>query len=340
MTLQIIWFFLVAVLIIGYAILDGFDLGVGFWHFFAKDDREQRTLIQSIGPFWDGNEVWLLTGGGAIFAAFPPVYATVFSGFYLALMLVLFALIFRAVAIEMRNQEESRRWRKAWDVAFGLGSSLPALLFGVALGNILRGLPLNAHGDYTGGFFGLLNPYSLLIGLVGFAMLAVQGALWIALKTENSLQARAFGWAKVSWIGFAALFVAGTIASLFTQPQHLSNYGAAPVLWLLPILAVLAIGATGFLVFRKDEWKAFLASSVSIALMLGLAAAAIFPNLVPALDDPGLSLTIYNASSSQLTLTAMLIIALIGMPLVLAYTIWVYRFFKGKVRVDEAGYGH
>ena len=176
-TYQIIWFILVGVLLGGYALLDGFDLGVGFWHLFTKGDRARRIALTSIGPVWDGNEVWLLTGGGALFAAFPPVYATVFSGFYLAMMLVVISLIFRAVALEFRSKVEDERWRKAWDVAFSLGSILAALLFGVAVGNVLRGVPLDGEGNFTGTFFGLLNPYSLVFGLLSVAMVATHGAL-------------------------------------------------------------------------------------------------------------------------------------------------------------------
>ena len=194
MDLQTTWFLLVGVLLAGYTILDGFDLGVGTLHLFlAKDDRERRTSLNSIGPVWDGNEVWLLTGGGALFAAFPPVYATVFSGFYLALMLLLVALIVRAVSLEFRSKEASPRWRQGWDVAFAVSSALPALLFGVALGNVLRGVPLDADGEYAGTFFTLLNPFALVVGLGGLAMFVMQGACWLNLKTEGAMKARAGG---------------------------------------------------------------------------------------------------------------------------------------------------
>ena len=206
-TLQVIWFLLIGILLAGYAILDGFDLGVGFWHLFGKKDEERRIFIRSIGPVWDGNEVWLLTAGGALFAAFPPVNASVFSGFYLALVLVLLGLIFRVVSIEFRNQLEDPSWRRRWDLAFSLGSALPALLFGVALGNLVRGLLLDESGDYIGGFFALLNPYSLLVGVTGVAMFATHGALYLALKTEGELQVRARGWASRAWIAYLVLFL-------------------------------------------------------------------------------------------------------------------------------------
>lgn len=338
--LQIIWFVLLAVLLIGYAILDGFDLGVGFWHLFYKKDEERRTLLQSIGPFWDGNEVWLLTGGGAMFAAFPPVYASVFSGFYLALMLLLLALIGRAAAIEFRSQEESTKWRSAWDVVFSVGSSVAALLFGVALGNILNGIPLNEAGDYTGGFFGLLNPYALVIGLTGFAMILTHGALYIAIKTNESMSESAFSYAKISWFGFVALFVVATILSFVMQPQHLTNYKAAPVLWVLPIIAVAVIVLTGLYTMKKKAVLAFLLSSVTIFCMFVLTAVAIFPALVPASNDPALSLTVFKDSSSSYALSWMLGIAVVGVPLVLAYTFWVYKTFAGKVEADEESHGY
>lgn len=183
--LQVIWFILIGVLLLGYTILDGYDLGAGFWYLFTKKEAHKKAIINAIGPFWDGNEVWILTGGGAIFAAFPDVYATVFSGFYLALMLVLLALIFRAVPIEYRNQHDNPQWKKWWDLGFGLGSALPALLFGVALGNVVNGLPLDELINFTGNFFTLLNPYPLLFGLTGFAMFLTHGALYIQLKTDG-----------------------------------------------------------------------------------------------------------------------------------------------------------
>lgn len=340
--LQVVWFFLIGVLFVGYAVLDGFDLGVGIWHLFFKKDGERRALLNSIGPFWDGNEVWLLTAGGAMFAAFPGAYATVFSGFYLALMLVLFALIFRAVALEFRSKIDSPVWRARWDVAFAVGSILPALLYGVALGNILRGIPLSVGGDYTGTFFGLLNPYSLLIGLTGLAMFALHGALWIAVRIEGEPAERALGWAKSAWYAYASLFVLGSIWTLAAQPHLLANFRAAPVLWIIPLLAALAIVATGQYTRSKKALPAFIASSLSIAGLWGIVGASIFPNMVPATGDAALSLTIRNASSSHLTLTVMFIIALIGVPIVLGYTIWAYKTFTsgGRLAADEKAGGY
>lgn len=325
-TLQVIWLLLIGILIIGYAILDGFDLGVGCWHLFAKKGDERSSFIRSIEPFWDGNEVWLLTGGGALFAAFPPVYATVFSGFYLALMLVLLGLIFRAVSIEYRNKVEDPRWVTAWDVAFSLGSMLPTLLYAVAVGNLLRGLELDAKGDYTGGFFALLNPYSLVVGLVGFAMFALHGALYLAVKTDGDTQLKARRWAAQAWQVYALLYF---IAAGWTACCYLRNGLVLP--FALATLSVVALALIRAFNRKGEDLKAFLASCASIALVMLSVVAVLFPNLVIATNDPALSLTIFNASSSLRTLSVMLVIALLGMPVVIGYTIFIHRIFKGKV---------
>lgn len=329
--LQTTWFFLITVLLIGYSILDGFDLGVGFWYLFTRKDEHRRVLLRAIGPVWDGNEVWLLTGGGALFAAFPHVYATVFSGFYLALMLVLAGLIFRAVAIEFRNQEESPGWRKSWDVAFGVGSIIPALLLGVAFGNILRGLPLDDAMNFTGSFFTLLNPYALLIGLVGLSFFATHGALYTVLKADGELAETAAVWARKTSGVYLVLAVVGAIASAAFFPHLRANHAASPALWVVPVVALAAVVLVGVFARKGEYTRAFVASSVSIAGLMLASAVALFPNLVPGLGAPELSLTVFNASSSALTLKTMLILAIIGVPIVLAYTWWIYRVFSGKV---------
>ncbi len=325
-TLQVIWLLLIGILIIGYAILDGFDLGVGCWHLLAKKGDERNLFIRSIEPFWDGNEVWLLTGGGALFAAFPPVYATVFSGFYLPLMLVLLGLIFRAVSIEYRNKVEDPRWVAAWDVAFSLGSMLPTLLYAVAVGNLLRGLQLDAKGDYTAGFFALLNPYSLVVGLVGFSMFALHGALYLAMKTGGDTQLKARRWAAQAWQVYALLYF---VSAGWTASCYLRNGVVLP--FVLATLAVVALALIRAFNRKGEDLKAFLASCASIALVMLSVVAVLFPNLVIATNDPALSLTIFNASSSFRTLSVMLVIALLGMPVVIGYTIFIYRIFKGKV---------
>lgn len=338
MDLQTIWFLLVGVLLTGYAILDGFDLGVGVLHLLiAKNDRERRIMLNSIGPLWDGNEVWLLTGGGAIFAAFPKVYATVFSGFYLALMLVLLALILRAVSLEFRSKVADATWRAAWDTAFAVGSFLPALLFGVAIGNVLRGLPIASDGEFAGTFLGLLNPFALVCGLLSLSMFVMQGASWLSLKAEGGLRTRAIAAGRIAWGAFFVLWIAATVFSRTAAPHLWNNY-SNPTAWIAPALFVIAALAYPFVLKTGSGLRTFTVSSLSIAALLAIMGQALFPYMVPSFGDPANSLTIYNASSTALTLKVMLAIALSGMPVVLAYTIFIYRNFMAPVVLDEHSY--
>jgi cytochrome d ubiquinol oxidase subunit II len=333
--LQVVWYLLVGILLTMYAILDGFDLGVGFWHLRAKGDKERRTLLNAVGPVWDGNEVWLLTGAGALFAAFPPVYASVFSGFYLAMMLVLLALISRAVSLEFRSKEDSTAWRTTWDVVFSISSILAGVLFGVAMGNILRGVPLNQAGDYTGTFFGLLSPYALLFGLLSLSMFAFHGANFIVLKAPGDLQIRARRWSLGAGTVYLALFIVVSAATVWSQPHLIENFSSTPILWIIPILTLFFIPSALFFSKSDQPGKAFLFSCLSIAGIMGIAGASLFPRFLPALGDPKLNLTAANSSSSELTLMTMFVIAVIGVPIVLAYTIWVYNAFSGKVDVEH-----
>lgn len=336
--LQAIWFLLVGVLLAGYAILDGFDLGTGILHLFiARDDRERRVLLNAIGPLWDGNEVWLLTAGGAIFAAFPKVYATVFSGFYLALMLVLVALVLRAVSLEFRSKVESPRWRASWDVAFAVGSFLPALLFGVAIGNIVRGIPISADGEFAGTFLGLLNPFSLVVGLLSTAMFVLQGATWLALKTDGAVRVRAVTGARSAWIAFVVLWIAVTAYSTVQAPHLWLNYQVG-IAWIAPALFIVATAIYPFMLRKGSGARAFTTSSVMIAMLIAIMGQALFPVLVPSLGDLSRELTIRNASSTAATLKVMFAIALAGMPVVIAYTVYIYRSFAGKVVLDEHSY--
>lgn len=339
MDLNIIWFLLVAVLIIGYAILDGFDLGVGVIHLFTKDEHERRINMNAIGPVWDGNEVWLLTGGGALFAAFPIVYATVFSGFYLALMLLLFALIFRAVSMEFRGKVDDPKWRHFWDWAFGIGSLLPSILFGVAIGNILRGIPLNSEGYYTGNFFTLLNPYAILVGVLSLVLFTMHGSIYMAIKSEGTQRERMKKLTPKIWIAYVAVYFLVTLYSFFEANHLFASVLSNPLFWITFILLLAGILYIPVAVNGDRFGRAFVASSISIAAMIGLMGISIFPMLVPSsIDMAANSLTIYNASSTQYTLQVMLIIALIGMPLVVGYTIYIYRAFKGKVELTEESY--
>ena len=333
--LQVIWFFLLGVLFVGYAVLDGFDLGVGFWHLRAKGDDERRAMLNAVGPVWDGNEVWLLTAAGALFGAFPAVYASVFSGFYLALMLVLLVLMARAISFEFRSQVDSIGWRSAWDVIFSVSSTVAIVLFGVALGNILRGIPLDAAGNYTGTFFGLLNPFALMTGVLGLAMLAFHGALYMVIKGSGDLEERARGWAGPAGYVYLALFLITAVVTATTQAHLLDNYRAFPLLWAIPVAVLSFISGALFLHQNGESGRAFLCSSLSIAAIWAQVGAGLFPRLVPALGAPELSLTLSNSASGELTLKAMFIIALLGMPAVIGYTAWVYWMFKGKVDVSQ-----
>ena len=339
MDLNTVWFLLIGVLIAGYAVLDGFDLGVGALSLFAHSREERDLHVAAIGPVWDGNEVWLLTGGGALFAAFPIVYATVFSGFYLALMLLLVALIARAVSIEFRGLVQSPAWTRAWDWAFGVGSLLPTILFGVAVGNVLRGVPIGAGPEFPwqGSFLGLLNPYSVLVGLTSCAFFVMHGAIYLRMKTEGELADRMGKIALGAFAAFLALYAAATAATVVVSPflfQKTSN----PLFWALTALLAASLVATP--VFTKAGRKAlaFVASSAVIVFMILVAALSAYPALVPSSTSLANSLTIYNASSTPLTLYTMLVIALIGVPIMLGYTIFVYVVFKGKARPGE-GYG-
>jgi len=338
MDLNTTWYLLFGVLIIGYAILDGFDLGVGVLHLFTHDEMERRINLNAIGPVWDGNEVWLLTGGGALFAAFPPVYAPVFSGFYIALMLLLLALIFRAVSLEYRGKVDSNGWRRFWDWSFGLGSLLPAVLFGVAGGNILRGIPINAEHAFTGSFLGLLNPYAILIGVLSLIMFTMHGSLYMTLKTDGKHRARMEKWASTSWIIFVVVYILATIYSFFEAGYLFENVFGNPLFWILFVLMLAAIIFMPLSLKAKCYFRAFLSSSVTILCLIGIAAVSMFPSLVPSLTNLEYSLTIYNSSSTHNTLMAMLIIALIGVPIVLVYTWFIYSKFKGKPIITEDSY--
>jgi len=335
--LETAWFLLIGALLVGYAILDGFDLGVGMLHpFVAKGDHERRQVVNAIAPVWDGNEVYLLLGGGAIFGAFPRVYATVFSGFYVAVILLLAALIVRAVCLEFRGKLPGSRWRGTWDWAFAISSFLASLLLGVALGNILHGVPLDAEQEYAGTFLGLLNPFSLLVGVTTVTLFLMQGAAWLNLKTEGEVRERARSRARVAWAALLALWVLATVVSRLASPRLWQAY-ADPLAWAAPALFVAAMAAFRALFDRGRPALAMLASSVATAMLMAVVGQGLYPDLVPA-RGMGESLTVANASSTPLALTAMLVIALVGLPIVLGYTIWIYSHFRGPVRLDEHSY--
>ncbi|HEY3346036.1 MAG TPA: cytochrome d ubiquinol oxidase subunit II [Nitrospirota bacterium] len=336
--LQTAWFILIGVLIAGYAVLDGFDLGVGSLYLFTKDDTQRAVMRNSIAPFWDGNEVWLLTGGGAIFAAFPEVYATVFSGFYLALILLLAALIFRGTSIEFRGKVEKPGHKKFFDVAIFMGSILPPVLLGVAFGNIMRGIPVDAAKEFSGTFFTLLNPYAVLVGLVSLVMFWMHGGIYLAMKSEGLLQDKAKGWALRSWTAFTVLYAAAIAASFFFAKARMDAFISSPAGWAFGAVAVLGLFSIRCAVKAGNFGRAFIYSSLTIIGVIGAAAAGLFPNLVPSTYGDEFSLTVMNSSSSQLTLSVMLLLAGIGVPIMLVYSIYIYRAFRGKVSASEEGY--
>jgi cytochrome bd ubiquinol oxidase subunit II len=338
MDLNTIWFFLFGVLIVGYAVLDGFDLGVGILHLFTRDAKEKRIHLNAIGPVWDGNEVWLVTAGGALFAAFPIVYATIFSGFYLAMMLVLLALIARAVSIEFRGAIESPRWQGLWDKVFGLGSLLATLLFGVAVGNILRGVPIDGSGQYVGSFLGLLNPFSLLVGLLAVLMFTIQGASYLTMKGNPVMVERMRTVGLRLWPVFIAGYIGITTLGILYLPHLFSGLVMSPMFFLFAFVFLVSTFAVPGCLQNRQYFGGFLASSGTIIGSLGLAATSLYPRLVPSILDPEYSLTVYNASASPRALYTMLIIAIIGMPLVIGYTIFIYRTFRGEVVLEEDGY--
>ncbi|MGA2445416.1 MAG: cytochrome d ubiquinol oxidase subunit II [Opitutaceae bacterium] len=337
--LNTVWFALVGVLFTGYVILDGFDLGVGVLHLFAvKQDAERRVFLNAIGPVWDGNEVWLVTGGGALFAAFPVVYATVFSGFYLAFMALLCALIFRAVAIEFRSKHPSPRWRAFWDAGFAGGSLFSSLLIGVAMGNIVWGVPLDARGEFAGTFLGLLHPYPLLMGVTTVALFAMHGAIYLVLKTEGELETRVRRWVNPLIIAFILCYVILTLATLLYVPHITEAFRREPWFFAVALLVVLAIANIPREVNHGREFRAFLSSVAAMAGLMALFGIGMFPNLVYSHPQPEHSLTIHNAASSGKTLGIMLTIALLGIPVVLAYSASIYWIFRGKVKLDRMSY--
>jgi len=335
--LNAFWFVLLGVLLAGYAILDGFDLGVGILHPVGRGDLERRILLNSIGPIWDGNEVWLVTFGGALFAAFPEAYATVFSGFYGAFMLLLFALIFRAVSLEFRSKVHHAAWRRAWDFCFFAGSLVATLLFGVAVGNAMYGVPLDERGIYVGTFLDLLHPYALLCGALAVALFAMHGSIYLYLKTEGELQARIHRFVWRTFGCFLVLYVIATIATLVAVPRAIANFEHWPWAWVVVLLNVLAVANVPRAIFLRRPLYAFVSSSATIAALVFLFGIALFPALVWA-HDPENSLTVYNAASSQKTLTIMSFVAGLGMPFVVAYTAVIYWTFRGKVRVGPHSY--
>jgi cytochrome d ubiquinol oxidase subunit II len=331
MVLQTIWFFLWGLLWAVFFMTDGFDFGIGtLYPFLGKTDEDKRIMINSLGPLWDGNEVWLITAGGVTFAAFPVVYSVMFSSLYSALMLILFALILRGVSFEFRGKVDDPRWRKIWDTCIFIGSLVPALLFGVAFANIFQGIPIDHNGIYHGTLFTLLNPYGLLGGILFVLLFMTHGALWISIKSEGDLQERAVSTAKNLWpvlLGVAVVFL---IASKFYTRLY-DNYIKHPAFLIVILITVLALLSIRLFLLRKTFFKAWFASALTIVGATFFGVIGLFPNMFPSSLNPRYSLSAYNASSSPLTLKIMLIVVIIFIPVVIAYQIWAYNLFKGKV---------
>jgi cytochrome d ubiquinol oxidase subunit II len=339
MDLNTFWFLLVGVLLTGYAVLDGFDLGTGPLLLCARSDHERRVFLNAIGPVWNGNEVWLVTGVGALFAAFPQVYATVMSGFYDVFMLVLTALIFRAAAIEFHSQRPGSRWRTTWDVAFAIGSTLSAFLLGVAFGNIVWGIPLDSAREFEGDLLTLLHPYALFTGVATVVLFVMHANVYLVLKTEGPLQEKLMRWTRVTVPAYLACFVAFNAATLLGCPHIVAAFHRRPVilgaLFVAGLLVTLNILRE---IWRRSPGRAFVSSCAALVLHLGLFGAAVYPNLAFSTPNHAYDLNIYNSASTERTLGFMFVVAIIGVPIVLTYTITVYYVFRGKVVLTEESY--
>jgi cytochrome d ubiquinol oxidase subunit II len=366
-TLKLIWWLLVGVLLVGFAIMDGHDMGVGtLLPFVGKNDEERRVVINTVGPHWDGNQVWFITGGGAIFAAWPLVYATAFSGFYWAMLAVLWALFFRPVGFDYRSKIHNATWRKTWDWGLFVGGAVPPLIFGVAFGNLFQGVPFHFDDSlvstYTGSFWALLNPFALLVGVVSSAMITMHGGMYLAHRTEGDVQRRAIRGATLAAVAMVIAFAASglwlryggidgyAIASMPATdalPDPLAktvvrsadawwaNYARVPAIWLLPILGFAGALLAVWQVRAGRTLTAFVLSSLSIVGVIGTAGASLFPFVMPSSTHPGASLTVWDSVSSHLTLTLMFWATVLFMPIIVAYTSWAYRVMRGKVTVEQ-----
>lgn len=364
-TLKIIWWVLVGVLLIGFAIMDGHDMGVGtLLPFVGRNDMERRVVINTVGPHWDGNQVWFITAGGALFAAWPVVYATAFSGFYWAMILVLWALFFRPVGFDYRSKIHNSTWRSTWDWGLFVGGAVPPLVFGIAFGNLLQGVPFHFNdllvSTYTGSFWQLLNPFALLTGVVSSAMITLQGGAYLAHRTEGVIQARAIkGGVGAAIVLVSSFIVAGiwlqwidgyritSVVDTAGLPDILSksvvreagawmaNYGHYPLLWLLPALGLIGAAGAAVLLMARHTLSAFIASSLSVIGVICTAGVSMFPFVMPSSTMPAASLTVWDSVASHLSLAIMFWAALIFMPLIVLYTSWAYRVMRGKVTVAQ-----
>jgi cytochrome bd ubiquinol oxidase subunit II len=342
------WFILIALMLTAYVVLDGFDLGAGIINFVVGRSAEDRRLIlKTIGPVWDGNEVWLLASGGALYFAFPMLYASSFSGFYLPLMMVLWLLMLRGIGIELRSHVSDPLWWSFFDFVFSVGSFLLAVFLGAAIGNVIRGVPLDADGYFfeplwtnfrIGTNPGILDWYTVLTGLLSLFALGLHGAYYVAMKTDGDVALRSRRFASFAWIGVVVLTGASLLATISVRPQILGNFQRHPLGWIIPVMVCVALIAMRFFQKKARDFEAFLSSTTYLVAMLGGAAFAMYPYLLPATTDPGYSLTVFNSHTGYYSMTVGLVWWLIGIALALGYFVFLYRSFRGKVTLSEKGY--
>ncbi|WP_242457874.1 cytochrome d ubiquinol oxidase subunit II [Pedobacter sp. BS3] len=332
------WFMIIGAVFTGYAILDGFDLGAGALHLFFNKEASRRIALNAIGPVWDGNEVWLVIGGGALFAGFPKVYASVFSAFYIPFMLFLTVLIFRAISIEFRSKEPMLWWRKMWDYAYCFSSATIAILLGIVLGNMLLGIPIDQDGNFTGDLFYFLNPYAIMVGVTTLALFMMHGAIYLVMKTENRLYTKLTIMVRNTTIFFSICILLLSFYTLLYIPHLTNTIRHHTWMFLIPVAMVFSIANITRSVAKHRFIYAFVSSSITVSLLLIIVAIELYPNMVLSTLSPAYNLTVQNASSSEKSLTIMLIVAAIGVPLVVAYTSFVFWTFKGKVKLDETSY--
>lgn len=337
--LEIIWYSVIAASAIGYVVLDGFDLGAGMLHLFTKKDEERRIMLNAIGPVWDGNEVWIIIVGGAMLAGFPAAYATLCSAFYVPFMIFLAGIIFRAVALEFRSKLEKTSWRKTWDVLYSLATYIITIVLGVLLGNLVKGIKLDGEGVYIGTFWDFFTPYTILMGITAVALFMMHGSIFLCMKTEGDFHNRIKSWAVSSTIFFIIAYVTLSIATLTFMPHMLIRMQKWPWLYVFGLLALICIINIPREIHKNRIGLAFLSSIFSIAFLFVLYALGIYPHIVrSSINTMQNSITLFNSASTRLTITILIVIAGIGVPLVIGYGWWIYRIFRGKVKLDSSSY--
>lgn len=333
-----LWFLVIGGLFTGYGILDGFDLGAGAWHLFFSDEKSRRIALNAVGPVWDGNEVWLVIGGGALFAGFPVLYGSLFSAMYIPFMLFLAFLIFRAISIEFRSKEPMKWWRNTWDFSYSLSSTLLAFLLGVVMGNVLQGISTGPNFEFQGHWLEFINPYSLLVGFTTLALMMMHGAIFLVMKTEGQLYQKVHRMLWRAIIFFVIAFIVVTVYTLLSIPHLSDRFFNNPWLFVVPVLMFLSIANIPRLVSKRKFFQSFIFSSLTVSLLLILVAIELYPVMLISTVDEAYNITVYNAASSMKSLGIMLTIVAIGTPLVIFYTVFVYNTFRGKVKLDESSY--